>query len=261
MYYKNELRINNEGRVNIPLRNGQIAELPIMTTEFLDNCTLSFTIFSKITPDLFRYCRDKFGDEILIEVCNEIPLSKILITEHVPINEDSISYNVNRALGVTTNKIYTYPVREYKEGGWERSVDKPCISIVVPTKYPKWTGKLFNKCLKKKFPWMEKFHMSTFSIYSYEDYEKIDKDFMYLYIPEFADKNRNGRDCVYIPRHCLFEHDVQGIIDAHIKYFTGYYLKGGFKKEEGEKYYNEAKEVLETEEFKNFCEYLKGEKQ
>ena len=102
--------------------------------------------------------------------------------------------------------------------------------------------------------------MSTFSIYSYEDYEKIDRDFMYLYIPEFADKNKNGRDCVYIPRHCLFEHDVQGIIDAHIKYFTGYYLKGGFKKEEGEKYYNEAKEVLETEEFKNFCEYLKGEK-
>ena len=261
MYYVNELRIYNEDKVLIPLRNGKIVDVPIISREMLNNCTLSFTIFSKITPDLFQYCRDRFGDEILMEVCNETPLSKILVTEHVPINEDSIFYNVNQALGVTTNKIFTYPVREYKEGGWERSVDKPCISIVVPTNYPEWTGKLFDKCLKKKFPWIQKFHMSTFSIYSYSDYEKIDREFMYLYIPEFADKNRNGRDCAYIPRHCLFEHDVQGIIDAHTKYFSGYYLKGSFKKEEGEKYLNEAKEVLETEEFKNFCEYLKGEKQ
>lgn len=261
MYYANELRINNEGRVNVPLHNGKIVDVPIISREMLNNCTLSFTIFSKVAPDLFQYCRDKFGGEILIEVCNEFTLSKILIVEKVPINEGSISYDVNRALGVTTNKIYTYPVKEYKEGGWERWVNKPCISIIAPTTYSTWTGKFFDKCLKKKFPWMEKFHLSTFSIYSYSDYEKIGGEFMYLYIPEFTDKNRNGRDYVYIPRHCLFEHDVQGIIDAHIKYFSNYYLKGGFKKEEGGKYYNEAKEVLETEEFKNFCEYLKGEKQ
>lgn len=261
MYYANELRINNEGKVNIPLRNGKIVDVPIISREMLDNCTLSFTIFSKITPDLFQYCRDKFGDEILMEVCDEFSLSKILVTEHVPINENSIAYNVSRALGVTTNKIYTYPVKEYKEGGWERSVDKPCISIVVPTHYPEWTGKLFDKCLKKKFPWMEKFKLSNFAVYGYNDYERIDREFMYLYIPEFANMARNGRDCAYIPRHCLFEHDVQGIIDAHIKYFTEYYLRSNFKKEEGEKYFNEAKEVLETEEFKNFCEYLKGEKQ
>ena len=117
MYYKNELRINNDGKVNIPLRNGKIVDVPIISREMLKNCTLSFTIFSKITPDLFQYCRDKFGDEILMEICNETPLSKILITEHVPINEDSISYNVNRALGITTNKIYTYPIKEYKPGG------------------------------------------------------------------------------------------------------------------------------------------------
>ena len=261
MYYANELRINNESKVNIPLRNGKIVDVPIISRKMLDNCTLSFTIFSKVTPDLFQYCRDKFGDEILMEVCNEFLLSKILFIEHVPINEGSISYNVNRALGVASNKIYYYPVKEYKEGGWERSVDKPCISIVVPTHYPEWTGKLFDKCLKKKFPWMEKFKLSNFAVYGYNDYERIDREFMYLYIPEFAGKNRNGRDCAYIPRHCLFEHDVQGILDAHIKYFTEYYLKSNLKKEEREKYFNEAKEVLETEEFKNFCEYLKGEKQ
>ena len=261
MYYANELRIYNEDKVLIPLRNGKIVDIPIISREMLDNCTLSFTIFSKIAPDLFQYCRDKFGDEILMEVCNETPLSKILIIEHVPINENSIFYNVNRALGVTTNKIYTYPIREYKEGGWERWVDKPCISIIAPTKYSTWTGKFFDKCLKKKFPWLEKFNLSAFSIYGYNDYEKIDRDFMFLDILEFAGKNRNGRDCIYIPRHCLFDGDIQGIIDAHIKYFTEYYLKGSFKKEEGVKYFNEAKEVLETEEFKNFCEYLKGEKQ
>lgn len=261
MYYKNELRINNEGKVNVPLCNGKIVDVPIISREMLNNCTLSFTIFSKIAPDLFQYCRDKFGDEILMEVCDEFTLSKILVVEKVPINEGSISYNANHALAVTTNKIYSYPVKEYKEGGWERYVDKPCISIVVPTKYPEWTGKLFDKCLKKKFPWMEKFNLSNYAIYGYNDYERINREFIYLYISEFADKNRNGRDCVYIPRHCLFEHDVQGIIDAHIKYFSNYYLKGGFKNGEGGKYYNEAKEVLETEEFKNFCEYLKGEKQ
>ena len=245
---------NKEGNYEFTNSKDEKIILPLWSLEILD-LSPSITDLSKYDKAICDYFRLNFGDKILAEALNSFKKKDLFTQEYFPY-ESSFDYTISQAVALYLPYLVTYPIKEFKGDGWERYVDKLCISVFVKNKYDLWTGKLLKKCLELKYPWLKFFKISEYSI----GYGNFDEHLVYLNI--FDEKNAKPKS-IYIPLKAFIERDVEAIKEYHTKYFTNYYKwPGGWGKDTTEEdvlgWRKENLDLLESDAFKEFCEYLEG---
>ena len=244
---------DDDGRYSFEVKEGEVITLPLWDLNQLD-LTPSITDLGKVDKKLCDYLRLNFGDEILSTALNGFKRGDMMTWEYIPY-ENGFYFALNKAIALRLPYLISHPIRETKGDGWERTVDKLCVGIICNTQYDFWSGKLLKKCLDLKYPWLEKFKISEYSVHSYQD---LDEHLIFLPIPD--SEGKKGRS-VYIPLKALIEADVEAIKKCHTDYFTDYYKwPGGWgkgvTKEDVLGWRQHELDSLETDTFKEFCQYL-----
>ena len=244
---------DEDGRYSFEVKEGEVITLPLWNLDQLD-LSPSITDLGKVDKKFCDYLRLNFGDGILSTALNDFKRGDMMTWEYIPY-ENGFYFALNKAIALRLPYLVSHPIRETKGDGWERSVDKLCVGIICSKQYDFWSGKLLKKCLDLKYPWLEKFKISEYSIHSYQD---MDKHLIYLSIPDTEEKKPRS---VYIPLKALIERDVEAIKKCHIDYFTDYYKwPGGWgkgvTKEDVLGWRQHELDSLETDTFKEFCQYL-----
>lgn len=244
---------DEDGRYSFEVKEGEVITLPLWNLDQLDPSP-SITDLGKVNKKFCDYLRLNFGDEILSTALNDFKRRDMMTWEYIPY-ENGFYFALSKAIALYHPYLVSHPIREYKGDGWERSVNKLCISIICSTQYDFWSGKLLKKCLDLKYPWLEKFKISKYSVHSYQD---LDEHLVFLPIPDTEGKKSRS---VYIPLKALIEADVEAIKKCHTDYFTDYYKwPGGWgkgvTKEDVLGWRQHELDSLETDTFKEFCQYL-----
>lgn len=245
---------NKEGNYEFTNSKDEKIILPLWSLEILD-LSPSITDLSKYDKAICDYFRLNFGDKILAEALNSFKKKDLFTQEYFPY-ESSFDYTISQAVALYLPYLVTYPIKEFKGDGWERYVDKLCISVFVKNKYDLWTGKLLKKCLELKYPWLKFFKISEYSI----GYGNFDEHLVFLSISNGENiKSKN----IYIPLKAFIDRDTEAIKKYHTDYFTNYYKwPGGWgkniTKEDVLGWRKENLDLLESDAFKEFCEYLEG---
>ena len=244
---------DEDGRYSFEVKEGEVITLPLWNLDQLD-LSPSITDLGKVDKKFCDYLRLNFGDGILSTALNDFKRGDMMTWEYIPY-ENGFYFALNKAIALRLPYLVSHPIRETKGDGWERSVDKLCVGIICSKQYDFWSGKLLKKCLDLKYPWLEKFKISEYSIHSYQD---MDKHLIYLSIPDTEEKKPRS---VYIPLKALIERDVEAIKKCHTDYFTDYYKwPGGWgkgvTKEDVIGWRQHELDSLETDTFKEFCQYL-----
>lgn len=245
--------VDEDGRYSFKVKEGEVITLPLWNLDQLD-LSPSITDLGKVDKKFCDYLRLNFGDEILLIALNNFKRGDMMTWEYIPY-ENGFYFALSKAIALYHPYLVSHPIREYKGDGWERSVNKLCISIICSTQYDFWSGKLLKKCLDLKYPWLEKFKISKYSVHSYQD---LDEHLVFLPIPDTEGKKSRS---VYIPLKALIEADVEAIKKCHTDYFTDYYKwPGGWgkgvTKEDVLGWRQHELDSLETDTFKEFCQYL-----
>lgn len=246
---------DEDGRYSFKVKEDKVITLPLWNLDQLD-LSPSITDLGKVDKKFCDYLRLNFGDGILSTALNDFKRGDMMTWEYIPY-ENGFYFALNKAIALRLPYLVSHPIRETKGDGWERSVDKLCVGIICSKQYDFWSGKLLKKCLDLKYPWLEKFKISEYSIHSYQD---MDKHLIYLSIPDTEEKKPRS---VYIPLKALIERDVEAIKKCHTDYFTDYYKwPGGWgkgvTKEDVLGWRQHELDSLETDTFKEFCQYLTG---
>ena len=246
---------DEDGRYSFEIPNGEPITLPLWDLDQLD-VSPSITDLSKVDKKLCDYLRLNFGDGILSTALNDFKRGDMMTWEYIPY-ENGFYFAINKAIALYLPYLVSHPIRETKGDGWERMVDKLCVGIICSTRYDFWSGKLLKKCLDLKYPWLEKFKISEYSVHSYQD---LDEHLVFLPIPDTEGKKERS---VYIPLKALIEADVEAIKKCHIDYFTDYYKwPGGWgksvTKEDVLGWRQHELDSLNSDTFKEFCQYLTG---
>ena len=244
---------DEDGRYSFKVKEDEVITLPLWNLDQL-NLTPSITDLGKVDKKFCDYLRLNFGDGILSTALNDFKRGDMMTWEYIPY-ENGFYFAINKAIALRLPYLVSHPIRECKGNGWERTVDKLCVGIICNTKYDFWSGKLLKKCLDLKYPWLEKFKISEYSVHSYQD---LDEHLVFLPIPDTEGKKKRS---VYIPLKALIEADVEAIKKCHIDYFTDYYKwPGGWgkgvTKEDVLGWRQHELDSLETDTFKGFCQYL-----
>ena len=246
---------DEDGRYSFEIKEGEVITLPLWDLNQLD-LTPSITDLGKVDKKLCDYLRLNFGDEILSTALNDFKRGDMMTWEYIPY-ENGFYFALNKAIALYFPYLVSHPIRETKGDGWERTVDKLCVGIICSTRYDFWSGKLLKKCLDLKYPWLNKFGISDYSVHSYRD---IDEHLVYLSIPDTEGETPRS---VYIPLRALIEADVEAIKKYHTDYFTDYYKwprgwTNGVTKEDVLGWKQHELDSLNTDTFKEFCQYLTG---
>lgn len=246
---------DEDGRYSFKVKEDKVITLPLWNLDQLD-LSPSITDLGKVDKKFCDYLRLNFGDGILSTALNDFKRGDMMTWEYIPY-ENGFYFALNKAIALRLPYLVSHPIRETKGDGWERSVDKLCVGIICSKQYDFWSGKLLKKCLDLKYPWLEKFKISEYSIHSYQD---MDEHLVYLPIPDTEEKKPRS---VYIPLKALIERDVEAIKKCHTDYFTDYYKwPGGWgkgvTKEDVLGWRQHELDSLETDTFKEFCQYLTG---
>ena len=244
---------DEDGRYSFKVKEGEVITLPLWNLDQL-GLSPSITDLGKVDKKLCDYLRLNFGDEILSTALNDFKRKDMMTWEYIPY-ETGFYFAINKAIALYLPYLVSHPIRETKGDGWERTVDKLCVGIICSTQYDFWSGKLLKKCLDLKYPWLEKFQISEYSVHSYQD---LDEHLVFLPIPDTEGKKKKS---VYIPLKALVEADVEAIKKCHTDYFTDYYKwPGGWgkgvTKEDVLGWRQHELDSLETDTFKEFCQYL-----
>ena len=244
---------DEDGRYSFEVKEGEVITLPLWDLGQLD-LSPSITDLGKVDKKLCDYLRLNFGDGILSTALNGFKRRDMMTWEYIPY-ENGFYFALSKAIALYLPYLVSHPIRETKGDGWERTVDKLCVGIICNTRYDFWSGKLLKKCLDLKYPWLEKFKISEYSVHSYQD---LDEHLVFLPIPDTEGKKKRS---VYIPLKALIEADVEAIKKCHIDYFTDYYKwPGGWgkgvTKEDVLGWRQHELDSLETDTFKEFCQYL-----
>ena len=244
---------DEDGRYSFEVKEGEVITLPLWDLNQLD-LTPSITDLGKVDKKLCDYLRLNFGDGILSTALNDFKRRNMMTWEYIPY-ENGLYFATNKAIALYLPYLVSHPITEYKSNGWERTVDKLCVGIICSSSYDFWSGKLLKKCLELKYPWLSKFDISSYSVHSYQD---MDKHLVFLSIP---DTEREKPRSIYIPLKALFEKDVEAIKKYHTDYFTDYYKwPGGWGKDVTKEdvlgWRQHELDSLETDTFKEFCQYL-----
>lgn len=248
---------NEEGKYEFTNRANEKIVLPLWNIKTL-NLTPSVTDLGKVNKPFCNYLRLNFGDRILAEALNHLRRGDLFDWEYYPY-ESAFNLAISQAVALYLPYLTTHPIKEFKGDGWERYVDKLCIAVFVKRKHNIWTGILLKKCLELKYPWLDKFKISNYSI----DYGDFDKHLVYLKV---FDKKREKDKNVYIPLKAFIEGDVEAIKKYHTKYFTKYYSwSGGWGKDITKKdvlgWRKDNLDLLESDTFKEFCDCLTNKKE
>ena len=264
-YNSNNFVINDQHRYNFPadedgrysfeFPNSEPITLPLWDLDQLD-LTPSIADLGKVDKELCDYLRLNFGDEILSTALNDFKRGDMTTWEYIPY-ETGFRFAISRAIALRLSYLVSHPIKEYKGDGWERDVNKLCVGIICKSPYDLWSGKLLKKCLELKYPWLEKFDISDYSIHSYQDMDEY-----LVFLPILDTEGKKNRS-VYIPLKALIEADVEAIKKRHISYFTDYYKwpsgwGKGVTKEDVLGWRQYELDSLETDRFKEFCQYLTG---
>lgn len=246
---------DEDGRYSFKVKEGEVITLPLWDLNQLD-LTPSITDLGKVNKKLCDYLRLNFGDEILSTALNDFKRGDMMTWEYIPY-ENGFYFALNKAIALYFPYLVSHPIRETKGDGWERTVDKLCVGIICSTRYDFWSGKLLKKCLDLKYPWLNKFGISDYSVHSYRD---IDEHLVYLSIPDTEGEMPRS---VYIPLKALIEADVEAIKKYHTDYFTDYYKwprgwTNGVTKEDVLGWRQHELDSLNSDTFKEFCQYLTG---
>ena len=246
---------DEDGRYSFKVKEDKVITLPLWNLDQLD-LSPSITDLGKVDKKFCDYLRLNFGDGILSTALNDFKRGDMMTWEYIPY-ENGFYFALNKAIALRLPYLVSHPIRETKGDGWERSVDKLCVGIICSKQYDFWSGKLLKKCLDLKYPWLEKFKISEYSIHSYQD---MDKHLIYLSIPDTEEKKPRS---VYIPLKALIERDVEAIKKCHTDYFTDYYKwPGGWgkgvTKEDVLGWRQHELDSLNSDTFKEFCQYLTG---
>ena len=246
---------DEDGRYSFKFSDSEPITLPLWDLDQLD-LTPSITDLGKMNKKLCDYLRLNFGDMILSTALNYFKRRDMMTWEYIPY-ETGFYFAISKAIALYLPYLEYHPIREQKGDGWERTVNKLCVGIICKSPYDLWSGKLLKKCLELKYPWLDKFGISDYSVYSYRD---INNHIVFLSIPDTEEKKSRS---IYIPLKALIERDVEAIKKCHIDYFTDYYKwPGGWgkgvTKEDVLGWRQRELESLETDRFKEFCQYLTG---
>lgn len=246
---------DEDGRYSFEVKEGEVITLSLWNLDQLD-LSPSITDLGKVDKKFCDYLRLNFGDEILSTALNYFKRRDMMIWEYIPY-ENGFYFALSKAVALYHPYLVSHPIREFKGDGWERSVNKLCISIICSTQYDFWSGKLLKKCLDLKYPWLEKFKISEYSAHSYQD---LDEHLVFLPIPDTEGKKERS---VYIPLKALIEADVEAIKKYHADYFTNYYKwPGGWGKDVTKEdvlgWRQHELDSLNSDTFKEFCQYLTG---
>ena len=246
---------DEDGRYSFKVKEDEVITLPLLDLNQLD-LTPSITDLGKVDKKLCDYLRLNFGDEILSAALNDFKRKDMMTWEYIPY-ENGFYFALSKAIALYLPYLVSHPIRETKGDGWERSIDKLCVGIICRTRYDFWSGKLLKKCLDLKYPWLEKFKISEYSVHSYQD---LDEHFVFLPIPDTEGKKDRS---VYIPLKALIEADVEAIKKCHTDYFTDHYRwPGGWgkgvTKEDVLGWRQYELDSLNSDTFKEFCQYLTG---
>ena len=252
-------KANEDGTYNFMTNRGEKITLPKWDMKDLD-LTPSITDLGKANKNFTDYLRLNFGDGILSEAANTLRRGNLFDWEYIPY-ETGFNYAISNAVALYHSYLVTHPIREFKGDGWERSVDKLCIAIFKTRRYDFWTGKLLKKCLELKYPWMSKFDISDYSVSYTSDLNNYDSHLVFLTV-----KKQDKKYFIYMPLKALVEGDIEAIKKYHTHYFTEYYKwPGGWSKGVTEKdvmtWRKENTDILESNTFKKFCEYLTGKEE
>ena len=244
---------DEDGRYSFKVKEDEVITLPLWNFDQL-GISPSITDLGKVDKKFCDYLRLNFGDGILSTALNDFKRRDMMTWEYIPY-ENGFYFALNKAIALYLPYLVSHPVRETKGDGWERTVDKLCVGIICASPYDLWSGKLLKKCLDLKYPWLSKFCISDYSVHSYLD---MNEHLVYLYIPDTEEKKPRS---VYIPLKALIERDVEAIKKYHTDYFTDYYKwPGGWgkgvTKEDVLGWRQHELDSLETDTFKEFCQYL-----
>ena len=245
---------NKEGNYEFTNSKDEKIILPLWSLDILD-LSPSITDLGKYDKSICDYLRLNFGDEILAEALNSFKKKDLFTWEYFPY-ESSFNCAISQAVALYLPYLVTHPIKEFKGDGWERSVDKLCIAVFIKGKYDFWTGKLLKKCLELKYPWLESFKISEYSI----GCGNFDKHLVFLNV---SNGENTKPKSIYIPLKAFIDRDVEAIKKYHTDYFTDYYKwPGGWgkntTKEDVLGWRKENLDLLESDTFKEFCEYLEG---
>lgn len=246
---------DEDGRYSFKVRKEEVVTLPLWNLDQLD-LTPSITDLGKVDKKFCDYLRLNFGDRILSTALNYFKRRDMMTWEYIPY-ENGFYFAINKAIALYLPYLVSHPIRETKGDGWERTVNKLCVGIICNTQYDFWSGKLLKKCFDLKYPWLEKFKISEYSVHFYQD---LDKHLVFLPIPDTEGKKERS---VYIPLKALIEADVEAIRKYHTDYFTDYYewpggWGKGITKEDVLGWRQRELDSLESDTFKEFCQYLTG---
>lgn len=244
---------DKDSRYSFEVREGEVITLPLWNLDQL-NISPSITDLGKVDKKFCDYLRLNFGDGILSTALNDFKRRDMMTWEYIPY-ENGFYFALSKAIALYLPYLVSHPIRETKGDGWERTVDKLCVGIICNTQYDFWSGKLLKKCLDLKYPWLEKFKISEYSVHSYQD---LDEHLVFLPIPDTEGKKKRS---VYIPLKALIEADVEAIKKCHTDYFTDYYKwPGGWgkgvTKEDVLGWRQRELDSLKTDTFEEFCQYL-----
>ena len=250
---------NEDGTYSFMTNRGEKITLPKWDMSDLD-LTPSITDLNKANKNLTDYLRLNFGDEVLSEAVNILRRGDLFDWEYIPY-ETGFNYAITNAVALDLPYLVTHPIREFKGDGWERSVDKLCIAIFKTRRYDFWTGKLLKKCLELKYPWMSKFDISDYSVSYTSDLNNYDNHLVFLTV-----KKQDKKYSIYMPLKALIEGDIEAIKKYHTHYFTEYYKwpsgwSKGVTEEDVMGWRKENIDVLESDTFKEFCDYMTGKKE
>ena len=257
--HRYNFHVNENGTYDFMTNSGEKITLPKWDISSLD-LTPSITDLGKANQNLTDYLRLNFGDAILSEAINILKRRDLFTWEYIPY-ETGFNYAISSAVALYLPYLVSHPIKEFKGDGWERSVDKLCIAVFKTSQYDFWSGKLLKRCLELKYPWLTEFNISDYSIEYFNSTRGYGNHFVYLHVKQ----NEKSRS-IYMPLDALINGDIEAIKKCHTDYFTSYYKwPGGWSKNVTKKdvlgWRKENLDLLESDTFKEFCDYMTGKKE
>ena len=257
--HRYNFHVNENGTYDFMTNSGEKITLPKWDISSLD-LTPSITDLGKANQNLTDYLRLNFGDAILSEAINILKRRDLFTWEYIPY-ETGFNYAIANAVALYLPYLVSHPIKEFKGDGWVRSVDKLCIAVFTTNKYDRWSGKLLKRCLELKYPWLTEFNISDYSITYFNSTRGYGNHFVYLHVKQ----NEKSRS-IYMPLDALINGDIEAIKKCHTDYFTSYYKwPGGWSKGVTEEdvlgWRKENLDLLESDTFKEFCDYMTGKEE
>lgn len=200
----------------------------------------------------FQNYRNLFHISVLEEVSKTIKIDDMVTVKYVPISAASFYINNYFPL-IKIKSDRTFLTDE--SSNTEKTFMGYTLKFVVPSIYQNFEPKFLRKCLELTIPWMKEFQWSIF---------KLERTNSLIFLNVGIDEEHKDKDIsssIYIPVDALLKGDVDKIVKIHTKYFKEYFRENSFRNVPPEKviyWRNYSLNLLNTDTFKKFCDYMKN---